>query len=226
MATKTKTSGRKTARKATARKTTKRKATARKTTARKSTARKTTAKSRTSAKKRTAAKRSTTKRASAKRSTAKRSTAKKRTTAKKAYTSPFATSFNSSVKRGTACATAVANISKRTGKTQTAIWNSLWKAGLVGRVKFNGQWVYWAANGNKTNANNRKAVQAECWQNFADLCIGSGFCTPEQFKKNATSQSNFMKWAGKFWSKQYNKTSTSKTASKTKSKARGRRRAA
>ena len=45
--------------------------------------------------------------------------------------SPFTTSFNSGIKRGTPYLTVVNNIAKRTGKSVDFIFGSLFKAGIV-----------------------------------------------------------------------------------------------
>lgn len=132
------------------------------------------------------------------------------------FTSPFATAFKSAVKRGTPYNTVVENIAKRNGKTTSFVWNSLFKAGVCNRQKFNGQWVYFPCEVKKCTATNNKSVQFNCWQSFCEWCLCNGFCTPETMKKNCGSQAEFMKWCKKFWSKQF--TTSTGTAKTTKSK--------
>lgn len=125
-------------------------------------------------------------------------------------TSPYATTFKSAINRGTPCSVAVNNIATRTKKSPTVVYNSLFKAGLCYRQKFNGQWVYWATNGKKTNATVSKGCQWNMWQNFVDWCIASGWCTPQQLHNHCSSQTEFMNYCKKFWSKQFSGTTTSK----------------
>lgn len=173
-----------------------------------------------------------TRRPSAKRTTrkspAKRSakrTAKPRSSAKKfpstrKNTSPYASAFNSAIKRGTACSVAVNNIAQRTKKSPKQVFESLFKAGHVNRQKFNGQWVYWAAQQPKVNKTNAKQCQIDCWQQFIDWCFANGFCTPEQMN-NPSSQNEFMAFCRKFWNRQFNgATSSKKVARKSSSKKR------
>ncbi len=130
-------------------------------------------------------------------------------------TSPYATTFKSAIKRGTPCSVAVNNIATRTKKSPTVIYNSLFKAGLCFRQKFNGQWVYWACDGKKSNATTTKSTQWNMWQCFVDWCIASGHCTPEQLNKHCSSQTQFMNYCKKFWSKQFSTTSGSRKSGKT-----------
>ncbi len=196
----------------------------RRTTTRRTTARATSRKSspRTSAKARTAA----TTRAKAK-TTGRKTTA--RTTGSKAPTSPFASAFKSAVNRGTPCWNAITNVANRTGKTPKTVCNSLHKAGLIDRCKFNGQWVYWPTfKGKKAPATTTKACQTNMWQHFVDWCIASGFCTPEQLSKHTSSQKAFMTFCRKFWNKQFASGSTSgsttrRRTSTTKSRSTGRK---
>jgi hypothetical protein len=132
--------------------------------------------------------------------------------------SPYATSFNSAIKRGTPCFVAVENIAKRTKKTPNQIFESLFKAGLCYRQKIAGQWVYWPCNWNKTNATNAKFCQHNMWQCFIDWCLCCGFCTPEQLHNHCGGQNDFMSYCKKFWSKQFTtgtKTGTKKTRKST-----------
>lgn len=128
---------------------------------------------------------------------------------------PYASSFKSAINRGTPCSTAVSNIANRCNKTSNQVFNSLWKAGLCHRQKFNGQWVYWPTFDCKKSATNAKGCQADMWQCFVDWCCVNGTCTPEQLKKNCGSQSSFMKYCRKFFSKQFPSTTTT-TGKKTK----------
>lgn len=137
-------------------------------------------------------------------------------------TSPYATSFKSAINRGTPCSVAVQNIAKRTKKSPTVVFNSLHKAGLCDRQKFNGQWIYWPSNCKKSSASAVKTCQWNMWQCFVDWCLASGYCTPEQLRKNATSQQAFMNFCKKFWSKQFS-ASTSRKSTTTTSKPRSRK---
>lgn len=132
------------------------------------------------------------------------------------FKSPYASSFNSSIKRGTPCHQAVWNISKRTNTPVNTIYQSLWKAGLVNRQKFNGQWLYWANEATKTNAKNWKECQFNTWQWFVDWALANGFCTPQQLNNHKGSQQEFMNYCKKFWAKQFNGTKKSTTTSKRK----------
>ncbi len=129
------------------------------------------------------------------------------------YKSPYTTSFKSAVKRGTPWFTVVENIAKRHKKTTNYVWNSLWKAGVVQRVKFNGQWIYWPFDAQKTNAKYAKETQYYMWQWFVNWSFSQGYVKPEQFKKYAGSQKQFMTYFRKFWNKQY--TTTTKTKKRT-----------
>ena len=124
------------------------------------------------------------------------------------FKSPYSTSFKSAVKRGTPCSVAVEKIAKRNNKTTTSVWNSLYKAGVCDRQKFNGKWIYWPAEGGKGNSTNWKPCQTDMWQNFVDWCVCSGTCTPQQLSNNTASQKAFMTYCKKFWGKQFNGTST------------------
>ncbi len=139
------------------------------------------------------------------------------------FKSPFATSFNSAIKRGTPCNQAVWNISKRTNKPVNKIYESLWKAGFCNRQKFNGQWIYWANNPSKSNATSCKESQFNQWQWFVDWAIASGFCTPEQLNNNKGSQQEFMSFCKKFFAKQFNGTTTSSKSGRKASTSRVRK---
>lgn len=134
--------------------------------------------------------------------------------------SPYTSSFNSAIKRGTPCWTAINNIANRWNKTPNFVGNSLFKAGHVWRQKFNGQWIYWAASAKKSNATNWKPAQFNMWQNFIDWAVCNGFCTPEQIKNHCGSQQEFMTWCRKFFSKQFDSNSSSKSSPKRKSNTR------
>ncbi len=135
------------------------------------------------------------------------------------YTSPYATSFKNSCKRGTPFYQAVNNIAKKNNKSTQVIWNSLFKANLVWRQKFNGQWTYFPSFSCKTKATAAKTSQYECWQYFCEWMLSSGQCTPEQLKKNCGSQKEFMSWCRKFWGKQYTTVSSSSSVKKNVKKA-------
>ena len=117
--------------------------------------------------------------------------------------SPYASSFNSAVKNGTPGGLAIFNIAKRLGKTPSVIGNSLWRANLVYRQKFNGQWVFWPVNGKRSSAAKFKPVHSQMWQCFIDWAICNGFCKPEQLKKHIGSQKEFMTFCRKFFAKQF-----------------------
>ena len=138
------------------------------------------------------------------------------------YTSPFASNFNSALKRGTPCSVAINSIAKSKKKTPKSIFESLFKAGLCFRQKFNGQWVYWASEcTKKSTATSRNECQTNMWQNFIDWCISSGVCTPEQLKNHSGSQKEFMSFCKKFFAKQFSPATSakkSKTSRKPKRK--------
>ncbi len=135
--------------------------------------------------------------------------------------SPYTTSFNSAIKRGTPAGKAVEAIAKRTNKNANVIFNSLHKAGVCQRQKFNGQWVYWPVQNIKTSATNAKVVQTELWQNFVDWCIISGQCKPQQLENQIGSQQAFMTFCKKFFVRQINGTGTTgSTGRKTTRKRR------
>lgn len=129
----------------------------------------------------------------------------------KNYTSPFASNFNSAIKRGTPCSVAINSIAKSKSKTPKFIFESLFKAGLCSRQKFNGQWIYWTNQpSKKSNATTRNDCQNNMWQNFIDWCICSGFCTPEQLSNHSGSQKEFMSFCKKFFAKQFSPATATK----------------
>ena len=125
------------------------------------------------------------------------------------FKSPFASAFKSACKRGTPYCQVVENIAKKNNKSEQIIWNSLWKANLVWRQKFNSQWIYFPSFPCKTKASGWKNAQFQCWQFFCEWMLCSGQCTPEQLKKACSSQTELMKWCKKFWGKQFTSSSTS-----------------
>lgn len=139
--------------------------------------------------------------------------------------SPFTTSFNSAIKRGVPCGTAVQQISKRTGKTPTFIFNSLFNAGSCKRAKVNGQWIYWPTTSKKSNSSTAKQCQVKMWQNFVDWCIASGNCTTKQFNSNCSNATkfwnfcskNFNKMHGSSWTSSFSSSSSTSSSSSKKS---------
>ena len=123
--------------------------------------------------------------------------------------SPHASSFKTAIKHGTPAGVAVNAIAKRSNKRPSAVFTSLHKAGLCHRQKFNGQYVYWACEGKKSNATIAKGLQLEIWQSFIDWCIASGHCKPEQLQKKIASQQEFMNFCRKFFNKQFSAGSSS-----------------
>ena len=119
------------------------------------------------------------------------------------YTSPYATAFKAAMKRGTSYNTAVNSIAGRSSKSTEQVWNSLYKAGLCFRQKFNGQWIYFPWDISKSNSTTWKNSQFNSWQWFTEWCITSGNCRPEQFKNNCGSQKEFMTWCRKYFGKQF-----------------------
>ncbi len=127
------------------------------------------------------------------------------------FKSPYATSFNSAVKRGVSFVSAVNSIAKRTSKTPKTVWASLFKAGVVNRQKFNGQWVYWPVNWKRASAGVTKEVQFNNWQCFVEWCIVSGMVNPEKMSKATGSQVEFMNFCRKFFAKQFTSSTKSKS---------------
>ena len=123
-------------------------------------------------------------------------------------TSPFASLFTAACKRGTPCWTAICTIAKNRKTTPSSVCNSLNKAGLINRQKFNGQWICWPSFSSKTNSRSAKTCQTTMWQNFIDWCICSGNCTPRQINLCCGSQSSFIKNCSKYFSRQLGSSST------------------
>jgi len=143
--------------------------------------------------------------------------------------SPFATSFNSAIKNGVPCWTAVQKISKRTGKSPSTIFASLYNAGWCSRQKINGQWFYWPVNGKKSKSSFNKQSQWNSVQCFIDWCIGSGFCTPKQFKSFGSNPTAFFNFIWKNWNKSFTKMNgtapkASKKSKTTKTKSKSKKR--
>ena len=141
---------------------------------------------------------------------------------KKTYTSPYASAFKSAVRRGTPCNVAVQNIAKRKGTSPKTVFNSLYKAGICNRQKFNGQWIYWPCDSEfcNTTATTAKNCQTNFWQDFVDLCIASGHCTPEKLNKACGTQKDFMTYCRKFFAKQFNGKTTGRKTSNNKGRKR------
>ena len=125
--------------------------------------------------------------------------------------SPYATSFKASIKRGIPCGATVASIAKRTGKSPSVIFSSLYREELLYRQKLNGQWIYWPIEGFKRSVTNAKKSQLEMFQSFVDWCIASGQCKPEQLYNQTGSQENFIANCRKYYNKQLKATSGSRT---------------
>ena len=136
------------------------------------------------------------------------------------HQSPYASSFKSAIKGGTPCFTAVEKIASRCKKTPNMVFQSLFKAGLCNRQKFNGQWLYWPCEGRKCTATLAKGCQLQMWQCFIDWCIGTGCCTPDQLSRYNGSQKDFMDDCRKFFNRQLTATSTKTIKKRTTSKAR------
>jgi len=135
------------------------------------------------------------------------------------YSSPFTTSFKSAIKRGMPFMTAVANIAKRNNKSTDFVCNSLFKAGVMCRQKFNGSWLYWPTEMNGTfNATSKKECRFDMWQSFVQWALCCGFTTPEKLNDCASTQADFEAFCKKFWSKQF--TTNSRTRPTSKSKTR------
>ena len=129
--------------------------------------------------------------------------------------SPFGPSFNSAIKSGTPCGVVIANIAKRTGKSPSVIGNSLFRAGLCFRQKFNGKFVFWPVNGKKCASAKWKPCHTDMWQNFVDWIISNGLCKPEQMHKHCSSQKEFMTWCRKFFAQQFGPATAKKKKRKT-----------
>jgi hypothetical protein len=118
------------------------------------------------------------------------------------YKSPYASSFKAACNKGASYNQVVWNLAKRNNTTANHVWESLFKAGFVGRQKFNGSWIYFPWNCHKGTASSTKVCQHLLWQCFTEWCILSGCCTPEQMWNNSGNQKDFMTWCKKFFVKQ------------------------
>jgi hypothetical protein len=127
--------------------------------------------------------------------------------------SPFTSQFKSMCKRGTPCSVAIKTIAAKCKKTPTVVMNSLCKAGVCCKQKFNGQWLCFPTFPCKTTASKCKPCQTAMWQCFVDWCCCNGCCTPNQLIKNSGSQSKFTSFCKKFWNKQFSP-SQAKSSSK------------
>jgi hypothetical protein len=138
------------------------------------------------------------------------------------FKSPYTPGFNSAIKRGTPCFVAVQNIAKTKGTTPKVIFNSLWKAGIVNRVKFNGEWVYWPApeTNFKKGITKAKNSQTHAWQHFVDWFVFSGYGNPQQLFNHKGSQKEFMSWCRKYWNKQFTPSTPSKSKSRSPRKTK------
>lgn len=167
-----------------------------------------------------------------------KNTKSKKSSPRTTVKSPYATSFNNNIKKGTPFSVVINSIAKRTGKSPSVICNSLVKAGLCHRQKFNGQWIYWPCDSYRTNQTNAKICQNNMWQWFVDWCICNKICTPDQLANNSGTQKAFMDWCRKYFNRQFVSTTarksgtrkssarkrTSTTARSRTTKARGRKR--
>lgn len=124
--------------------------------------------------------------------------------------SPYATSFNSAIKRGVPAGVAVAAIAKRQNKSQQAIFNSLYRAEICDRQKINGQYVYWPTNPIRTNATQAKITQIQLWQNLVDWSIASGNVRPQQLTQHVGSQQEFMNYCRPYFGRQLTGSTTTK----------------
>jgi len=129
---------------------------------------------------------------------------------KQPFKSPFASSFKSSVNRGTPCSQAVANIARRQGKTPSAVFTSLHRAGLCGRFKYAGSWIWYPTF---TPSSTKKSNgQPELWQSYIDWCLASGQCTPEQLAEHTGSQAKLASFTKKFFGTQFSTTKRTKSS--------------
>lgn len=115
--------------------------------------------------------------------------------------SPYTTSFCNAINRGTPCWTALCTIANRAGTTPNVVGNSLVKAGVCFRQKFNGQWIFFPCFTGKWNPTQGKKCHTQMWQSFIDWCVCSGICTPEQLWNCCGSQASFVKGCRSFWTK-------------------------
>ncbi len=132
--------------------------------------------------------------------------------------SPYATSFNSAIKRGVPAGVAVAAIAKRQNKSQQTIFNSLYRAEICERQKINGQYVYWPANQIRTNATQAKVSQIQLWQNLVDWSIASGNVRPQQLTQHVGSQQEFMSYCRTYFGRQLSGTTTTASATSRRTK--------
>ena len=139
------------------------------------------------------------------------------------FKSPYASAFKSAIKRGMPCNVVVESIAKRNNGTTKAVFNSLFKADLCYRQKFNGQWIYWPCEGVRGPSVVSKKCQTQVWQQFVDWCITSGICTPEKLSNCTGSQVSFMADCRKFWNKQTN-AGTSKSTGRKRATSTSRKR--
>lgn len=137
------------------------------------------------------------------------------------FKSPYATSFTTALKKGTPCHQAVLSICNRTHSNPNTVYQSLWKAGLCQRQKFNGQWLYWPTVGGLTTSTNWKKSQLNMWQWFVDWAVCSGWCKPHQLTNNAGTQQQFMNFCKKFFNSQFSGTGANPKASATTWKKNG-----
>lgn len=142
----------------------------------------------------------TSRKSSRTRRIARRATTKStRTSSKRSFN--FASNFRSAVNRGTPAPIVVWNLSQKTGKSQSWIWNHLFSNKLVNRRKFNGSWLYWPSF-QKKSQNNNKTFSMNVWQQIACWAVASGFCTPEQIA-SLKSQKDFINFFGPFFSQNW-----------------------
>ncbi len=98
----------------------------------------------------------------------------------KSVKSPYATAFQSAIRRGIPAGEAVTAISRRHNKAAQIIFGSLYKAGLVQRRRIDGQWIYWPVQKLARSASAVRLSRARLWQSVIDVCIADGSCGPEQ----------------------------------------------
>lgn len=135
-------------------------------------------------------------------------------------TSPYASAFKSALKRGTSYNDAVNSIAVRHKKSPKIVWNSLHRAGLCFKQKFNGQFIFIPWEAKKTNGTIAKLNQFNTWQWFTEWCISSGFCTPDQAWNHCGPQKDFMIWYKKFFGRQFDGISVSPSRRRSTSKRR------
>jgi len=127
----------------------------------------------------------------------------------------FGSTFKSAVKRGTPASTVVWNIAQKTGKSETFVWNWLFKNGFVNRRKFGSNFIYWPNFDFNAKSNQNNKVFS--FQQFVNWAIASGYCTPQQIS-GLKSQNDFINFFGPFFANQFGwNVSSGWTASKVKS---------